>query len=185
MTRREYGLTLIELMVALAVFAILGTLTYRGTAHLIDSRQIIADDLARWRAIDRSLNIIEADLFQTLAPMTTAPRQVFMELTHTAEGSELQLVSLSGGKSVRRVGFRHAADRIEWRRWRGRDASGPAQSDTLLDKVSSVRWRFFGSSGWTDRWPTNAAAADAIPAGVEVQLDLADAGTVTRMYALR
>ncbi|HRP98513.1 MAG TPA: prepilin-type N-terminal cleavage/methylation domain-containing protein, partial [Rhodocyclaceae bacterium] len=62
------GLTLVELVVALAVFAILGTLTWRGTAQLVDGGAAVDRELERWREIGRALHIIESELLQVVAP---------------------------------------------------------------------------------------------------------------------
>jgi len=184
MSARPHGLTLIELIVALAVFAVLGTLTYRGTAQLIDSRQRLGSDLERWRAIERALNLIETDLQQLAAPRPVAGRAAAIELHRSGDDSELRLLSLSSADTARRIAFRHAGARLEWLRWPGRDAHEAPRVDTLLDTVSAVRWRFLGSDGWLDHWPPGSSPG-SIPAGVELQLDLPGAGTLTRLYALR
>ena len=196
MSRRPHGLTLIELVVALAVFAVLGMLTYRGTTQLMDSRHRLGGDLERWRAIERAMSVIETDLQQIAAPQPVAGSAAPLELLPGGDGTELRLLSLASAHAARRIAFRHTSNRLEWVRWPGRDASGPAQIDILLDRVAGVRWRFLGSDGWTRQWPpslpsppssrsSRSSRPDGIPAGVELQLDLPDAGTLTRLYALR
>lgn len=184
MNRRPQGLTLIELVVALAVFAVLGTLTYRGTAQLIDSRQRLGGELERWRAVERALNLIDTDLQQLAAPQPVAGGAAAIELRRSGEETELRLLSLSSADTARRIAFRHAGGRLEWLRWPGRDPRETPQIDTLLDPVTAVRWRFLGNDGWLDHWPPRSTP-NSIPAGVELQLDLPGAGTLTRLYALR
>lgn len=184
MTPRPHGLTLIELIVALAVFAVLGTLTYRGTAQLIDSRQRLGGELERWRAVERALNLIETDLQQLAAPQPFTAGVAAIELRRSGDDSELRLLSLSSADNARRIAFRHAGARLEWLRWPARDGHEAAQVDMLLDTVSAVRWRFLGRDGWLDHWPPGSSPY-GIPAGVELQLDLPGTGTLTRLYALR
>jgi len=185
MSRRAQGLTLIELIVALAVFAVLGTLSYRGVAQLADSRARLGTDLERWRAVERALNVIETELLQVAAPLPIAAAVPVLESRRSGGGSELQLLSLSSGDAPRRVAFRHDGGRLEWLRWPGRDVREPAAIDPLLDAVVAVRWRFLGAGGWLERWPASSAGANDLPSGIELQLDLDGIGTVTRLYALR
>ena len=70
--RRVRGLTLIELMVALAVFAVLGLLSYRALAQIGDHRQRIGAELARCREIGRGMLRVETDLLQLAAPAAAA-----------------------------------------------------------------------------------------------------------------
>lgn len=187
MTGRQHGLTLIELMVALAIFAILGTLTYRGTTQLAGSGQALTVELERWRAIERALDIIETDLMEIVAPdgTPTGTRRPAIELASGSTGSELRVLGFSSGGAARRSGFLHTGERLEWRRWPDRHSRATPQTDTLLDKVRDVRWRFLGASGWVEQWPAGPATSDAVPAGIEIRLDLADTGPLTRVYALR
>ena len=51
--RHLRGLTLIELMVALAIFAVLGVLSYRALAEAAHSSTRISESFERWRIIGR------------------------------------------------------------------------------------------------------------------------------------
>lgn len=66
--RTQHGLTLIELMVALAVFAVLGLLAWRGLERIVDGSQRVEAELARWQQIGRALTRIESDLLQLVVP---------------------------------------------------------------------------------------------------------------------
>ena len=71
--RRQRGLTLIELMVALAIFAVLGVLSYRALAEVSTSRTRLEDGFERWRNIGRAMQRIDADLLQVVAPAAANP----------------------------------------------------------------------------------------------------------------
>ena len=66
--RTQHGLTLIELMVALAVFAVLGLLAWRGIERMVDGSQRVEAELARWQQIGRAVARIESDLMQLVVP---------------------------------------------------------------------------------------------------------------------
>lgn len=194
--KRAGGLTLIEVMVALAVFAVLGTLTYRGTAQLILARTQIEHELERWREIDRALQIVETELMQIVAPAITpgSTRTPSLQVQQSALSSELQILSLSQAAGVERVSFEFRDDSLAWVRRPEAQAAATPERDILLARVDAVRWRFLTPAGWNDRWPapggttspgTTTGSANSLPAAIEIVLDLPDIGRITRLHALR
>lgn len=194
--KRAGGLTLIEVMVALAVFAVLGTLTYRGTAQLILARTQIEHELERWREIDRALQIVETELMQIVAPAITpgSTRTPSLQVQQSELSSELQILSLSQATGVERVSFEFRDDSLAWVRRPEAQAAATPERDILLARVDAVRWRFLTPAGWNDRWPapggttspgTTTGSANSLPAAIEIVLDLPDIGRITRLHALR
>ena len=189
--RRQRGLTLIELMVALAIFAVLGVLSYRALAEVSTSRTRLEDGFERWRSVGRAMQRIDADLLQLVAPAASASTTANVQaspallLTRAASGgAELQLLRLDDARGVRRVGYRLVDGRLEWLRWSGRDAFGEPAVEPLLDKVRDVRWRFLSGGNRVDAWPPGERRS-ALPEAVILELELADHGTLTRFIALR
>ncbi len=187
---RGAGLTLIELLVALAVFAVLGTLTWRGSSQMIDTQRLLAAQLERWRAIQRAMQIVELSLIQVAARPSAKGAAVppALVLNDGRTGTELSVLTLSGETGVQRVFFRLEADRWIWaRRMDDGLATGHSgdESDVLLTGVKAVDWRFLGPNGWVPTWPASANAAAQLPAGVELRMELDDVGLITRIYALR
>ncbi len=179
------GLTLIELMVALTVFAILGTLTYRGTNEMFTSNQHIERELERWREINRAFQIIESELFQVVAPQATPAAASLppMSLRDAAGSQELRFLSLAGG-GPERIGFVFQQQRIDWTR-QAMGVAAPVERDTLIEDVADVRWLFLSKSGWVETWPVDDDANEALPSAVGLELTLPEVGTVSRIYALR
>ena len=186
---RSQGLTLIELMVALAVFAVLGLLSYRALAQIGDHRERIGAELARWREIGRGMLRIETDLLQVVAPLAQPESEPppALELRRLPDsGHELRLLVADGTRGkVARVAYRFDHGRLEWVRWPGRLAQGNPAIDPLIDKVDAVRWRFLFNGRRLDAWPPDNAQAALLPQAVELELELADAGTITRLVPLR
>lgn len=189
--RRQRGLTLIELMVALAIFAVLGVLSYRALAEVSTSRTRLEEGFERWRSIGRAMQRIDADLLQVVAPAasaaptTTSQASPALLLTRAASGgAELQFLRLDEARGVRRVGYRLVDGRLDWLRWSGRDAFGEPLVEPLLANVRNVRWRFLAGGNRVDAWPPGDRRA-ALPDAVILELELPDHGTLTRFIALR
>lgn len=189
--RRQRGLTLIELMVALAIFAVLGVLSYRALAEVSTSRTRLEEGFERWRSIGRAMQRIDADLLQLVAPATSSSPTTSAQasppllLTRTASGgAELQFLRLDEARGVRRVGYRLVDGRLDWLRWSGRDAFGEPTVEPLLGNVRNVRWRFLTGGNRVDAWPPGDRRG-TLPDAVILELELPDHGTLTRFIALR
>jgi general secretion pathway protein J len=177
-------------MVALAIFAVLGVLSYRALAEVSTSRTRLEEGFERWRSIGRAMQRIDADLLQRSppprpAPTTSAQASPPLLLTRAASGgAELQLLRLDEARGVRRVGYRLVDGRLDWLRWSGRDAFGEPTVEPLLGNVRNVRWRFLTGGNRVDAWPPGDRRG-TLPDAVILELELPDHGTLTRFIALR
>jgi len=191
------GFTLFELLVAIAIFAILGALAMSGYTELQRQSEYAEQRLERTREVQRAMQALAQDLGQI------EPRPVREPL------GETRLPALLAGDSVeygieftragwsntaglprptlQRVGYRLDQDGL-WRdHWLVLDrtlAQEPVRQ-RLLGNVRSVRFRFMDPGReWVDRWPVTVDTADpgrARPAAVEVVLDLEDWGEIRRV----
>ena len=113
--RRLAGLTLIELMVALAIFAVLGVLSYRALAEVSTSRTRLEEGFQRWRAVSRAVQRMDTDLLQVTSPggQPGGTRSPALALIRSAGGGmELQILRLDDTRGVRRSGFRLRLDAV-------------------------------------------------------------------------
>lgn len=187
--RRPAGLTLIELMVALAVLAVLGVLSFRALSAASTSQSRLDAGFLRWNALDRSLGRVESELLEIVAPPAVGPRRQTSALQLVRQGDsvsgELSFPRLDAERGVRRVGFRLRQRQLEWLLWEGREAVGTPQVEVLLDDVNALRWQFIDNGRRLDDWTPDAARAGSLPAGLIIEIDLSDLGTVHRIFALR
>lgn len=164
--RDDAGFTLIELIISLALFALIAV---AGVA-LVDSVLGVQDRtearLDRLTALQRAMLVVTGDLEQVAAG-DVAGGGAALSLRRAAPGvGGLPITvryALAGGTLVR-------------------DAGGGPQA--VLRDVAAVRWRFADAGGWSDRWPL--ADERAWPKGIELEMTLAGApgGTIRRIVAL-
>ena len=189
--RRARGLTLIEVVVALAVFALLGLMTWRATDHLTHARSLVGDELARWRTIALAAHRVGTEL-QQMAP---APLKLHDRGARTLSadndsgaraGTLLSFLALAGRHDTpARSGFVQVDDRLEWWLWDADDMDTVPERVVLLDKVDNLRWRFLHRNAWRTEWPPQGGPTDALPEAIALELVLPDAGTLYRVFALR
>jgi general secretion pathway protein J len=184
------GLTLIELMVALTIFAILGVLSYRAVSAATDRQGQLAREFQRWRDIARFLHMTESDILQVVVrpPAQTKPAQPSIMVVPKTDNTQsgLDLLTLDGTSgAVRRRGYWLDGGCVMLTRWSGVELA-PVR-DIVLEDVMALRISAVGPDGQkSNTWPPNGAATTTgLPAAIEIELELPDAGTIRRLFALR
>lgn len=169
MKPHEAGFTLMEVLVALALFALIGVAGASLVNSVLDIHRRTQGRLERVADLQRAMFVLDADLTQLAPGPLALTGQGFVFTRHAAAGTDETIeYDLRGGGITRRVGPRDQA---------------------LLGGVTGVRWSFFQpGQGWLDRWPPSGARADSWPAAVAIDLQLAPgiapSGTIRRVVAL-
>lgn len=200
--RKARGLTLIELMVAMALLGVVGVLTWRATSQLVDARERIGGELERWQAVVHATALIERELMQVAPPVLAegVGGLPALELEAAADGSRSRLAwAVVGGEhDLGRVEIRHLDGRLEAWVWADREARATPTRLPLLEHVRALRWRLLAGNRAHLQWPEPDAAArpatrgrgaiataPPLPEAFELTLELTDVGTITRVFAPR
>lgn len=195
---RPYGFTLLELLVAIAIFAVVALLAYGGLATVLDAREGTAAGAARLRALQQTMLMLQRDLDQ-LAPRGI--RDEYGDAKPALHGDSDWLEFTRGGWSnpaqqprsqLQRVAYALREQRLVRAHWQVLDRaqdSAPFEAE-LLDQVRLLRVRFLDAQNeWQDTWPPlqqDVVAGDAAPPrAVEFTVELEHWGTVTRVFRLQ
>jgi general secretion pathway protein J len=195
MTVRRDGFTLIEILIALAILALVATLGYRALASLTDSEAKLAAEGSHWRNLDALFARLEADARAALprdarTDAGTEPAWVGSvaasgdaEMRFSRAGPEFILEPGSGGQ---RIGYRLRNGAVEVLYWPYLDqpAAVSPQAYALAGDVTRFRVAYLDARGeWRDRWP--APGEPAVPRAIRVALTLSGGEVIERWLALR
>jgi general secretion pathway protein J len=198
---RQRGFTLLELLVAMAVLAILGALAFRGLDSVLDAEARLQAESRRWSDVSLLFSQLSEDL--TMAVERTArdgaERTSPALRLHSAAGEsaadDAQLVNTRLGigegaaaqSAPRRVGYRLRERTLQYLVWPAPD-SAPRTTPVayeVLDNVADLRLQALDFDGrWADEWP-GARPVSALPRAVTMRIELSGGETITRIVALR
>lgn len=170
----DAGLSLIEVLVSLAIFAIIGVagLAILNTVALTGERT--EGRLERLAEIDRAFLIVRRDLAQ-IAPVNVMLDADGLAFRRTARSSNIAVTLLVKDMTfTRQVG----------------EAATTAVDQKLLSGTSSARWRLLdGSRVWHRVWPPAGGAAEARPHAAELTIEVTgelsgETAVLTRLFPL-
>ncbi|MDB5799894.1 MAG: ral secretory pathway protein [Rhodocyclales bacterium] len=188
------GLTLIELLVALVILAILGLMSWRGIDSALNSRDHIIVIEQRWQKLSRGFALIEHNLLQISernAYIATPGAMPDFKLEKLADGQQrLVFWRMDPQQGARLTGFRLDDDKLMLLRWPHNvpmlAPGDDIKAESILDGVHNVRWAVLTANfQWTDIWPTGpTAAVGSLPRGIRIDMDIDNVGHIQRLFAL-
>ena len=185
--RRCCGLTLIEVLVALTIFATLGVLCYRAIDVAVTSQQRIEAELLRWQAIGRGMQRLQNSLQSIVAiPQGNGPEVPSLVLSGAGGATtELQFLRLDKRLGLRRQAFRLADGRLYLLGWSGRKVLGEPGVELLFENVRGLHWGFLKGGARLADWPPVGGSPRDLPDAISIEIDLADVGVISRQILLR
>jgi len=193
---RSAGFTLVEVLLALAIFGVIAVLAYRATASLTEGEARLSAEARRWRTLDALFTRFEADIRQAVPRAARAGPRVepaWLALPADNAGNAALVFTRSGaefaddpGIAGQRIGYRLRGHAVEIAYWPQVDNAADIQPAvyTLVDGVTGFRIAYLGRTGaWRDSWPVQGESA--LPRAVRVDLTMDSGEAIERWFALR
>jgi general secretion pathway protein J len=189
----ERGFTLIEVLVALVVFAAMAAITWGALGQIARARASLAEQQDRFALVVRGIGDLERDLRQALSrPLRGNYGESVPAVLGGADFIELSRLGFANPRAEPRSNIERVRYELEdGTLRRGRHAvldraagSAPEWRD-LFDRVASWQLRYLDADGaWLDRWPPRETPPRTLPRAVEFRLGLKDLGELRRVVAL-
>lgn len=195
--RRDKGFTLIEVMVALAVFGVMSLLAYMSLGQTLANADMLTERMDRLQSVQRTVSYLSNELIQSV------PRSVRIELgdapipaMQSSFASDFALQLTHGGwpnpagvprSTLQRTAYRIEDGELIRYHWNvlDRTVNNTPLTTVMLSDVESLTFRFLQPNDeWTEQWPPLAAQggpASGLPRAVEIILVLPDEGEITRV----
>lgn len=196
--QRVRGFTLVELLVAIFIFAIVSAIAMGGYNELVKQSDIASAGAARTRDVQKAVQRLVLD-FRSLEPRPVreplgdslqpairadARTEQLAELTHSGWSNPAGLPR----STLQRVSYRLEDKKLMREYWvvLDRTLTGEPQRAELIDDVTRLGLRFMdGNRSWHEQWPplgySGPDASQLRPIAVEITLELEDWGEIKRL----
>lgn len=151
------GFTLLELMVAVAIFAVIASLGFGALTQISRNQGELLTRAEYTRQLARAVQLLDGEL-RLAVPRSARDPLGQRTPALSLQSERLQLTALgSEGAAPRRVEYVVVGDQLLRRSWQPADGASTPAASVLLDGVSAVRFQAMDNAQWVDRWPTEEA----------------------------
>ena len=195
---RAGGFTLLELIVVIAIFAVLSIMAYGGLSSVLTARTHVAEALARTAVLQKGYLRLRND-FQQLRgrpardaygepqPALLVRPDDAVEFTRGGWRNPLSQARSNLERVAYLLNDKKQLIRQSWRVLDRAQASEPVELP-VLDQVENLKWRFLDANlAWQTHWPPTGLTAQNLqgppPRAVEVTLELTDLGEVRFLFS--
>lgn len=191
------GFTLLELLIALSIFALLAAATYGGLVSILSQRADVEQRAERLHELQLAYRVVERDLLQFSRRAIRdeyGDTQPAMALGGEIEGLEFTHAGWLNPADrprpdLQRVRYIADQDRLLRFSWQVLDRAQDSEpvEQPLFDRLRTLEVRLMDESGsWHDQWPplTVGEEQPKSPWAVEMVMELEDLGEIRWLFRL-
>ncbi len=176
------GFTLVELLVAIFILALVAAMAFKGLGSVISTRKQVDSADRKWGEISLFFSRMERELC-CLAHRTPLNPAGFALPEFSGSSSGIDFTR-TGARGAQRIGFRYDGGKIDEIVWPHPDPAPDAKPQTyvLLDHVARLDISFLAiNNNWVPYWPIPQQAR---PKALKVSLTLDSGETIVRIFSL-
>lgn len=200
--QKNRGFTLIEVIVALSIFAVLSIIGYKGISSLIQTKERVEVEDAKWQQMILFFDRFELDVKQSVnRPIrtredTVEPAWLGRPSFSGEDGAQLVFSRFGDPEQLgflmdtRRVGYRLHDGAIELLIWPSLDVAPSSKPEVfkVLTHVAQISFSYLSADGrWLNVWPEATVTTQQksfAPSAVQLIIKLETGEMVTRVFAL-
>lgn len=194
MVNRKAGFTLIEMLVASAIFVLLGMASYAVLSSVMESDRVSLESADTLNNLQRTLFVMERD-FQQLAPRKVRlegepPNAQLIKMDEGLFQSEAQGIQFArnGWRNPQMILPRGTVQTVIYRIFEGNlerlhftypdtVIGEEAKTRILMEGVSDLKFQFFANNIWDDEWQNQG-----LPEAIAIEFESNAIGTIRRVF---
>jgi general secretion pathway protein J len=202
--RLQAGFTLMEVLIAVTITAVIGIGVWQVVHGVINARDRVDDVADQFRNLQHTMLLLERDITQVVNRPARDVYGDFLPALTSRQGDFKLLLTHQGWRnplgirrsSLQRVGWEYTGNELRRRYWpmvdQGQDDS--SRDMVLLKGVTAFDIRFLDDKRrWQPEWPTDETMATlspgsrpeiALPVGIEITIEQDTFGKLVRTFAL-
>jgi general secretion pathway protein J len=188
--RLNRGFSLLEILIAMAIFAIMASMAYAGLRGILQTRELTEKRSETIAQLQQLMYLLNEDLSQ--AALRPVRDELGTDELAFSGGDGIRLLTLTrnvpdwSGLSTRsnlqRISYVNENGTLYRQAWTTLDRTQQSQSRRKkLLSVEKVDVRFLGQE-WTSHWSAEGAV---LPKAVELTVEIARLGEIRRLFLLR
>lgn len=198
--KRKLGFTLIELMIAIMIFAIISVISYRIISALLKTKQVVATAQSKWGGIAHAINRISTAI-NSCIPLVVRdldgnpmPAVLGLNKLNRQFDSQLELTTsgrvgdaIYGTIPPKRIGFRFIKGTLYQVSWPvlNRAKNTTPTVDVLLENINYFTISYlYPDNQWRDSWPLDNSGFTILPTGIKIDIKMNSGEEVVRQWAL-
>ena len=194
--RRQSGFTLLEMLVAIAIFASLSMGAYQVLQGVLTSDEVAKRKEVRLSELQLAFSLLERDITQMVprsGRIDGENNKVLLAASRFGQQSDdWGMAFIRGGwlnpdgmlprSGLQRVGWRLKEQTLERLSYLYPDPAIGTEPriQPVLTGVTALRLYFYDKGMWKEEWTQR----DLLPHGLAVELDLEDYGTIRRQFLI-
>jgi len=199
--RHQRGFTLLEVLIAVTVTAIIGIAVSQVLSATLNAKEGVDRVSAAFEGVQRGMLLLERDLFQAVhRPVRDPFGEMLFAMTSRTDDGDIELTRTGWRNPLQRA--RSKLQRVAWslegeelRRyyWTVLDRAQDTEPEdqVIMEGVAALDLRFLDPDGqWHTEWPTNeqltntqaGAQEQPLPSAVEVVIEHRRFGRLRRLF---